>query len=186
MAKTGIRMNRGTPPITDWDVGWQDQFTIQLVGLALAVIGAVLFLSLRSPDTLPWLVAMCGWTAPLVALSLLVIGGVLVMGDRAGYWSIEALIGAELLLLGLQAGAFVWFNPIFDWNMKADGTNGGLVGWVVGGLLVAGFGQNVATVLVGMLPGLAASIAETDADCDQLLTARNLDEALLLIARYRH
>jgi rsbT antagonist protein RsbS len=43
-----------------------------------------------------------------------------------------------------------------------------------------------ATVLVGMLPGLAASIAETDADCDQLLTARNLDEALLLIARYRH
>ncbi len=153
MAKTEIRMNRSTPPLSDWELNWQDQFTVQLVGLVLAVVGAILFLSLRSPDTLPWLVAMTGWTAPLVALSLLVIGGVLALGERAGYWSVEALLGAELLLLGLQAGAFVWYNPIFLWNMKADGNNGGLVGWVVGGLLVAGFGQSVATVLVGMICG---------------------------------
>src|SRR5687767_4070459 len=153
MAKTEIRMQRNAPPLPDWEMNWQDQFTIQVVGLALAIVGAILFLSLRSADSLPWLVAMTGWTAPLMALGLLVIGGVLVMGDRAGYWSIEALLGAELLLLGLQAGAFVWFNPSFAWNMKADGTNGGLVGWVVGGLLVAGFGQNIATVLVGMLIG---------------------------------
>src|SRR5690349_13616702 len=98
MAKTEIRMNRSTPPLTDWTMAWHDQSTIQLVGLALALVGALLFLSLRSTN-LPWLVAMTGWTAPLVALSILVIGGVLVLGDRAGYWSVEALIGAEALLL---------------------------------------------------------------------------------------
>jgi S-DNA-T family DNA segregation ATPase FtsK/SpoIIIE len=153
MAKSEVRMNRTTPPLPDWGMNWQDQFTVQLVGLALALVGAILFLSLRTPDTLPWLVAMTGWTAPLVALSLIAIGGVLVLGERAGYWSVEALLGGELLLLGLQAGAFVWYNPIFEWNMKADGTNGGLVGWVVGGLLVAGFGQSIASVLVGLLVG---------------------------------
>ncbi|MCC6456662.1 MAG: hypothetical protein IT328_17035, partial [Caldilineaceae bacterium] len=153
MAKSEVRMNRSTPPLPDWEFNWQDQFTIQLVGLALAIVGAILFLSLRSTESLPWLVGMTGWTAPLVALSLMLVGGVLVLGDRAGYWSIEALLGGELLLLGLQAGAFVWYNPLFEWNMKADGSNGGLVGWVVGGLLVAGFGQGVATVLVGMICG---------------------------------
>lgn len=151
MAKSEVRMNRNTPQLPNWEINWQDQFTIQLIGLVLAVTGAVLFLSLRSPNTLPWLVAMTGWTAPLLALSVLVIGGVLVMGERAGYWSVEALVGAELLLLGLQAGTFVWSNSIFLWNMKADGTNGGLVGWVVGGLLVAGFGQGIALVLVGVM-----------------------------------
>jgi DNA segregation ATPase FtsK/SpoIIIE, S-DNA-T family len=153
MAKSEVRMNRSTPPLPDWEINWQDQFTIQLVGLALAIIGAILFLSLRSSDSLPWLVGMIGWTAPLLALSLMLIGGVLVLGERAGYWSVEALVGGELLLLGLQAGAFVWHNPIFEWNMKADGSNGGLVGWVVGGLLVAGFGQGVATVLLGIMCG---------------------------------
>ncbi len=38
-----------------------------------------------------------------------------------------------------------------------------------------------ATVLVGMQPGLAASIAEVDANCDELLTARSLEEAFLLL-----
>ena len=153
MAKSTIRMNRSSSTLPDLNVNWHDQFSVQLVGLALAIVGALLFLSLRSPDTLPWLVAMTGWTSPLLALAVLTVGGVLVLGDRAGYWSVEALVGAELLLLGLQAGSFVWFNPVFQWDMQADGTNGGLVGWVIGGLLVAGFGQSVATVLVGMVIG---------------------------------
>src|SRR3954453_14805584 len=146
MAKSTIRINQSSPSLAEWDVGWRDQFGVQLVGLLLALVGAVLFLSLRG-ENLPWLVTMVGWTAPLFALSLIVIGGVLVMGDRSGYWSIEALLGIEMLLIGLQAGAFVWYNPIFFWNMKADGSNGGLVGWVVGGLLVAGFGQTIARLL---------------------------------------
>jgi DNA segregation ATPase FtsK/SpoIIIE, S-DNA-T family len=153
MAKSEIRMNQNTPPLFDFQVNWQNQSTVQLVGLALAVAGAVLFFSLRSTE-LPWLVAMTGWTAPLVALGLIVVGGVLVLGDRAGYWSVEALLGAELILLGLQAGAFAWHNPVFQWNMRADGSNGGLVGWVLGGLLVAGFGQGMASIFAGALCGV--------------------------------
>lgn len=153
MAKSEIRVNRSAPPLPEWDVSWHDQFTVQLIGLALAILGAILFLSLRSTDKLPWLVAMTGWTAPLVALSLVVVGGVMVLGERAGYWSVEALVAAEMVLLGLQAGTFAWNNAAFYWNMEANGTNGGLVGWVVGGLLVAGFGQNIATILVGILCG---------------------------------
>jgi rsbT antagonist protein RsbS len=42
-----------------------------------------------------------------------------------------------------------------------------------------------ATVLVGMQPGLAASIAEIDVNCDELLTARSLEEAFELIDRVR-
>jgi S-DNA-T family DNA segregation ATPase FtsK/SpoIIIE len=149
MAKSELRMNRPAP--VTWQIDWQDQFAAQLVGLALALVGALLFFSLRQGEQLPWLVGMIGWTAPLFALGLILLGAVLVLGARAGYWSIEALLGGELLLLGLQAGTFVWSNALFTWNMQADGTNGGLVGWVIGGLLVAGFGQGVAAVIVGAL-----------------------------------
>jgi hypothetical protein len=37
------------------------------------------------------------------------------------------------------------------------------------------------TVLVGVQPGMAAAIAEADDRCDDLLTARNLEEAFLLV-----
>jgi hypothetical protein len=36
-----------------------------------------------------------------------------------------------------------------------------------------------------MQPGLAASIAEIDVNCDELLTARSLEEAFVLIDRMR-
>src|SRR5690606_15895959 len=101
--------------------------------------------------TLPWLVQMTGWTAPLVALVLFVLGAILVLGDRAGYWSVEALVGAELLLVGLMAGSFAWNNDTFNWDMRLNGSNGGLVGWVLGGLLVAGFGQGLAAILTSLL-----------------------------------
>ena len=42
-------------------------------------------------------------TIPLFAASLVIIGLVLIFRRRAGYWSAEALIGVELLLLGLMA-----------------------------------------------------------------------------------
>lgn len=40
-----------------------------------------------------------GGTASLVALTLLVVGVVMLLGIRVGFWSAEALVGAELLLL---------------------------------------------------------------------------------------
>lgn len=38
------------------------------------------------------------------------------------------------------------------------------------------------SVLVGIHPGLAAAIAEMDVNCDDLLTARSLEEAFQLLA----
>lgn len=43
-----------------------------------------------------------------------------------------------------------------------------------------------STVLVGMQPGLAASIAEVDVNCDELLTVRSLEEAFELIDQMRN
>jgi rsbT antagonist protein RsbS len=37
------------------------------------------------------------------------------------------------------------------------------------------------TVLVGVQPGMAAAIAEVDDRCDDLMTARSLEEAFLLM-----
>ncbi len=147
MAKSELRINRMVPSRTlgGWDFSGQAQSNLQLLGLVIAVVGALLFLSLRSADGLPWLVKMIGWTAPLFALGLMLLGAVLVLGERAGYWSVEAMLGGELLLLGLQVGAFAWHNPVFHWNLiPNDGRYGGYVGGVLGGLLVAGFGQGVA------------------------------------------
>ncbi|HXF62529.1 MAG TPA: DNA translocase FtsK [Caldilineaceae bacterium] len=153
MAKSDMQMNRlptgSANP--DWDLDWRGQFSVHVIGFALVGLGAFLFLSLRAERTLPWLVQMTGWTAPLVALALFVMGAILVLGDRAGYWSAEALVGAELLLVGLMAGTFAWHNDAFTWNMRLDGSNGGLVGWVLGGLLVAGFGQGLAAILTFLL-----------------------------------
>lgn len=151
---TPLRMKRLSPPRSRW--GWnlsvQAQAQMQLLGLLIAVAGAILFLSLRTPEPLPWLVKMTGWTAPLIALGVMLVGAVLVLGERAGYWSVEALLGGELLILGLQIGAFAWHNPIFQWNLlPQDGSFGGLVGGVMGGLLVAGFGQGVAGGLAVLL-----------------------------------
>lgn len=153
MAKSELRMNRGSgaPSLPKWDVDWQNQVTVQLLGLGVAVVGALLFFSLRSAETLPWLVRMAGWTAPLVALGLLLVGGVIVLGERAGYWSPEALVGGELLLLGLQIGTYTGQNTTFSWNFPADGSNGGLIGTILGGLLVAGFGQGIAATLAFLL-----------------------------------
>lgn len=39
------------------------------------------------------------------------------------------------------------------------------------------------SVLVGIQPGMAAAIAEMEIDCDELLTARNLEEAFEVIDR---
>ena len=39
------------------------------------------------------------------------------------------------------------------------------------------------TILVGMRPGVAASIAELDVNCDELLTARGFEEAISLLDR---
>ena len=58
--------------------------------------------------------------------------------ERAGYWSAESLVGAEMVLLGLMAGTFIVYHPYFTWSVRVDGSYGGIVGSTVGGFLVAG------------------------------------------------
>lgn len=42
------------------------------------------------------------------------------------------------------------------------------------------------SVLVGMHPGLAASIAESDVECDDLVTARSLEDAFEFVEQIRN
>lgn len=100
---------------------------------------------------LPWLTGMIGWTAPLFAISLLILGAVLMLGERAGFWSVEAIVGAELWLLSMQAGTFVWYNSVPEWAPQFDGANGGLIGVGVGSLLLVALGRWPALAVLALL-----------------------------------
>ena len=136
---------------------FRENLTVELTGILLLVAGGIFFFSLHSQDSAAWLTRMTGWTAPLVAASFLLVGLVLLLGRRAGYWSAEALVGAELFILSLQAGTFVWNNASFSWSLHADGTYGGLFGWTIGGLLLLGLGRWVAFALIS-LAGLSGGL----------------------------
>ncbi len=122
--------------------------------MLLIVAGIVVLLTL--PGDLPaWPERLFGWTTVLVALTLVVVGVVLILGPRAGYWSAEALVGAELLLLALQAGTWVYTSGQAKTAPFAqDGNSGGIVGWVLGSALVNALGYSLALLLIAML-GLA-------------------------------
>ncbi len=131
----------------------------ELVGLVLLVVGGFLGITLlASPAAIgsgdanvAWVARMAGWTAPGLALSLVITGLVLILRERAGYWRAEALIGAEALIIGLAALSFALANAAVDWRTPLDGSDGGLIGWGVGGLLVAAAGQQMAILLAGGL-----------------------------------
>ncbi|MFN3982574.1 MAG: DNA translocase FtsK, partial [Caldilinea sp.] len=129
-------------------------FRNQIFGAILAVIGVILLwevLRQQPGMAAPWLVVLTGWTASLVAGSLVVLGVVLLLGRRAGYWSAEALIGIEVLLLGLMTWSFVRDEGMVNWNARLDGESGGLVGWAIGNLLIAALGETFAAVIAGAL-----------------------------------
>jgi len=119
----------------------RESFSSEIIGMITLVAGAGALFSLRSGEGTPWLARMMGWTAPWFAIVLIVIGVVLLLRDRAGYWSVEALVGAELLLLSLQAGTFVVNNSEVTWQPPADGADGGLIGWAVGSLVMSLLGR---------------------------------------------
>jgi hypothetical protein len=129
-----------------------ENFNIEFVGLLVFLVGGLALLSLLPgggpyAQGLPWLTRMVGWIAPYAALSLLICGAIFMLGQRAGFWSIEALLGAELLLLGLIVNSFLRQNHAPVWDPQLDGANGGLVGTTLGSLLLAGFGRGPALVL---------------------------------------
>jgi DNA segregation ATPase FtsK/SpoIIIE, S-DNA-T family len=145
--------------LTRWWAELQENVSLELVGLILFLVGGFLLLTLLPgggslSQSLPWLTGMVGWTAPLMALALLVTGAVLMLGERAGYWSVEAIVGAELLLLALQMGTFLWQHSEPDWAPQIDGASGGLVGVTLGSLLLAGFGRWPAFVILLLMGGV--------------------------------
>ena len=48
----------------------RENLTTEILGFGLFMVGGVLLFSLPGNDSVPWLVRMTGWTAPLVALSV--------------------------------------------------------------------------------------------------------------------
>ena len=128
----------------------------ELFGGALAILGLLLLIpvlrySPADQAAPPLLVLLAGWTAPLVAIAAITAGVVLLLGPCAGYWSAEALVGAELFLLGLQVGTFVVGNESVNWNVRLDGSDGGLIGWALGSLLMAALGRWLTSLLVILL-----------------------------------
>lgn len=137
----------------------RDTISKEMIGLISFIIGGLLMVSLlNSGSDVPLLVQYTGWTAPWCALALITLGAVLLLSHRAGYWSIEALIGAQLLLLSLMTGTFILNHQIPDWVPVFDGRNGGLIGWSFGNLLVSGFGRWPAMVLIALVGLLGAAL----------------------------
>ncbi len=134
----------------------QENVSREAVGGILLVAGGYFLFTLFGPAGLgaPWLAAMLGWTALPTALVLILVGLVLIFGERAGYWSAEALVGAELLLMVLAVATFVWQTQTVDWAPTMTGQKGGLLGWAFGSLLMAGLGRIpalAALLLLGMV-----------------------------------
>ncbi len=125
----------------------RESFSTEILGVFVLLAGAVMLFSLRSNLT-PWLVRMVGWTAPWLALAVIVLGMVLMFRHRAGYWSAEAMVGAELLLLALMMLTFLFNHDETPVMRPLDGQEGGLVGWALGSVLLGALGWWPALVLV--------------------------------------
>lgn len=140
-----------------WFDDLRENLSLELVGLLLFLGGGGLLLTLLrgGADSIygvPWSVMALGWTTPWVALCLMITGAVLMVGERAGYWGVEAFVGAELLFLSATTAAFLLHTTAITWVARLDGLNGGLVGWALGSLLMAGLGRWPAfalTLLMG-------------------------------------
>ena len=128
----------------------------EVLGVALVVVGLWLLWGVLLPAApVPWLTLLVGWTAPLVAAAILLLGVVLWLGRQAGYWSAEALLGAEALLFGLITFSYVRDHDVVNWDARFEAGGGGLVGWGLGNLLIGALGAPLAVLLaVGVSLGV--------------------------------
>ncbi len=130
------------------------RFGRETLGFAVFVLGGYLGYNLFAfgPDS--WCALLAGRMAWPLALSLLIAGGVMMLGQQAGYWNPEALVGGELLLLALASWHYISGQEIADWAWPKGGVPGGLMGWVAGNVLIGLLGQvpaTLATILAGLL-----------------------------------
>ena len=124
----------------------------ELTGAVIAALGIFLaFIVLRydaaSTAAPPFVIMLAGWTALPLAITLIVLGMVLLLGRRAGYWSAEALVGAEVMLLALPTISYLLAYDAVEWSARLDGENGGLIGWALGNLLMAAMGHSLAMLV---------------------------------------
>jgi S-DNA-T family DNA segregation ATPase FtsK/SpoIIIE len=147
------------PAWLTWLTELRENFPVELLGLGIFLLGGLFLLSLLPNNDpyeqgLPWLSTMVGWTAPLVALTLLILGAVLMLGNRAGYWSVEAIVGIELGLLALQTATLLVNQATPAWDHQLDGAHGGLVGATLGNLLLVGLGRWPALTFTLLMGGV--------------------------------
>lgn len=161
------RSYRNTSSTRSWLDELQENLSVEFIGLCLFLLGGGLLLTLlRGADSsagVPWVVIGVGWTAPWLALTLMIMGAIFMLGERAGYWGVEAIVGAELLLVSAPTASFLWYNDVVTWTARLDGLNGGLLGWALGSLLMAGLGKWPAfavVLLIGWL-GLLLTVRYT-------------------------
>ncbi|MEM7128656.1 MAG: DNA translocase FtsK [Chloroflexota bacterium] len=140
----------------NWWSELQDSVSKEMVGLLAFLIGGFFLLTLLNSED-SWLERYTGWTAPWFALAIILFGAVLMLSRRAGYWSLEAIIGGQLLLLSLMTNTFILQNQAPDWVPSFEGENGGLVGWTFGNLLVSSFGRWPAFALM-LMAGVIGTI----------------------------
>ncbi len=152
MAKSDVQVQINAFPTAFRQVGVH--YAPELIGAGILLGGLAALLSLRADAGVPWLVRMAGWTAPLIVVSMVVTGGVMLFRRQAGYWSAEALLGIETLLLSLMAGTALATNPTMTWDLAQEGGGGGVVGTALGGLLAAGLGHTPALVITYSLGAL--------------------------------
>ncbi len=152
MAKSDVQIQINPFPTAFRQVG--ANYAHELIGAGVLLAGLGALLSLRADAGVPWLVRMAGWTAPLIVVSMIVAGGVMLFRRQAGYWSAEALLGIETLLLSLMTGTALATNPAMNLDLALEGGGGGLVGVALGGLLAAGLGRTPALVVTCSLGAL--------------------------------
>lgn len=136
-----------------WLADLRENLPVELIGLFLFLGGGALLLTLMRGGAssiygVPLSIVVLGWTTPWVALTLMVVGAVFMLGERAGYWGVEALVGVELLFLCAMIASFLWNNEVVTWEARFDGINGGMVGWALGSLFMAGLGRWPAFALM--------------------------------------
>ncbi|MEZ4635689.1 MAG: DNA translocase FtsK [Caldilineaceae bacterium] len=142
MPKQQKRRKPQSPPV-DLQSAWQEMqehLNTPMLGIFVFLIGGYMTLTLLVNGQSSWIAVLFGWTAGLVAVAVLALGLILMLGDRAGYWNPQAIVGVELLILALLSGSFVLEHADANWAPNSAGAAGWL-GWSLGNMLLSILGR---------------------------------------------
>ncbi len=143
-----------TGPITGLQATLQAlllKFAREALGFAVFLLGGYLGYSLFTLGQESWCAILAGRMAWPLAFSLLTTGAVMMLGQQAGYWNPEALVGGELLLISLASWEYVSRHEVAIWTWPRMGEPGGLMGWVAGNVLISLLGQLPAALFAALV-----------------------------------